>query len=175
MYTIDHQDALRTLDDLPQSSYGAPCPLLLSDEGAAVIAYYQENRPPNWDGKSVRVVDAERSVEPIAIVSFRSCCATYFGALNDEAFDGHPLAGRGLRPYSSVEVLRSSWIRQLARMNLVHPHHRPEIFDSLHHYILAFHDSTFECVAQRYEVCWQSGSIHQAILPMLEQLRQRAK
>ena len=41
MYTIDHEDALRTLDDLPRSSIGAPLPLILSDEHTAVVAYYE--------------------------------------------------------------------------------------------------------------------------------------
>ncbi|MFZ0421744.1 MAG: hypothetical protein WAL80_02575 [Xanthobacteraceae bacterium] len=99
MYTIDRDDTVRTLDDIPQSSTGAPIPLVLSDENTAVIAYYEQ---PPWDGKSVRVVDAETSDEPTAIVSFRSVRAMYFGAPNDEAFAGHPLARRGLRPYSAA-------------------------------------------------------------------------
>lgn len=168
MYTVDPQDALRTLDDIPQSSVGAPLPLVLSDEQAAVIAYYEQTP---WDGRSVRVVEAEASAEPTAIVSFRSCRAMYFGAPNDEAFAGHPLAGRGLRPYAAVEVLGSSWIRQLERMNSVHPHHRPEAFGSLHHYILTFHDSTFECVALGYKVFSESGPLHQAVPAMLRHLR----
>lgn len=170
MYTIDRDDTVRTLDDIPQSSTGAPIPLVLSDENTAVIAYYEQ---PPWDGKSVRVVDAETSDEPTAIVSFRSVRAMYFGAPNDEAFAGHPLARRGLRPYSAAEVLHSSWIRQLERMNSVHPHHQPGAFATLHHYILAFHDSIFECVARGYEVSCQRGAIHHAIPAMLARLRQR--
>jgi hypothetical protein len=175
MYTIDHEDALRTLDDLPRSSIGAPLPLILSDEHTAVVAYYEDAREPTWDGRTIRIVDAETSAEPTAIVSFHRCRAIYFGAPNDEAFAGHPLAGRGLRPYSAVEVLHSSWIRQLERMNSVHPYHRQEAFASLHHYVLSFHDSTFECVARGYEVSSRRGPIHHVIPVMLEKLRERTK
>ena len=52
-----------------------------------------------------------------------------FGPPNDEAFDGHPLARRGLRPYGAFEVTHSSWIRQLEQMNSVHPHHSPPLFE----------------------------------------------
>jgi hypothetical protein len=177
MYTIDGEDALRILDDVPQSSVGAPLPLILSNEGNVVVAYYEQIPQPDWgEPRSVRVVDYETSAEPTTIVAFRHCRAMYFGAPNDEAFAGHPLAARGLHPYSAVEVLRSSWIRQLERMNSVHPYHRPEVFAALHHYILAFHDSTFECVTQAYEVSSlnEKGATFHALPAMLAKLRERA-
>ncbi len=79
-----------------------------------------------------------------------------FGPPNDEAFAGHPLASRGLQPYGAFEVLASSWIRQLERMNAVHRHHDPEDFAVYRHIVLAFHDSTFECIAEGYtcEEAW---------------------
>ncbi len=35
-------------------------------------------------------------------------------------------------------------------MNAVHPCHRPEHFAGFKHYIFAFHDSTFECIAEGF-------------------------
>jgi hypothetical protein len=32
-------------------------------------------------------------------------------------------------------------------MNSIHPHHRADCFAALTHYVFAFHDTTFECVA----------------------------
>ena len=81
-----------------------------------------------------------------------------FGAPNDEAFAGHPLASRGLHPYGAFEVRSSSWIRQLERMNSVHPFHKPERFQRLKHFVFAFHDSTFECVAESYAISNYEGS-----------------
>lgn len=83
-----------------------------------------------------------------------------FGGPNDEAFDGHPLAARGLTPYGVFEVKDSSWIRKLERMNSVHPMHNRELFlKRLRHFIFAFHDSTFECVAERFEFDLIEGSM----------------
>ena len=48
-----------------------------------------------------------------AATVWRLCRSIYA----DEAFSGHPLAERGLQPYSTFEVLDSSWIRGLMKRN----------------------------------------------------------
>jgi hypothetical protein len=88
--------------------------------------------------------------EVMVTVTFNMAEAHMFGSPNDEAFDGHPLARRGLEPYGAFEIEHSSWIRQLEQMNSVHPHHSPELFEGLRHYVLSFHDTTFECVAEGF-------------------------
>src|SRR5262245_63708733 len=75
----------------------------------------------------------------------------YSRSPNDEAFAGHPLANRGLMPYGAFVIESSSWIRRLEQMNSAHPCHKPERFWARKHYVLTFHDSTFECVADRSE------------------------
>jgi hypothetical protein len=152
MYTIDARDQVKELADVPQSSVGAPLPLILAAEGKLVVAYLVEAREPGWDGSSVRVVTQADEDELAARVEFVRPYAHQFGPPNDEAFSGHPLASRGLHPYGAFEVLQSSWIRALERMNAIHPQHRPDHFSAYRHFILAFHDSTFECVAQGYTV-----------------------
>jgi hypothetical protein len=47
-------------------------------------------------------------------------------------------------------------------MNSVHPDHDPERFRSSKHYVLSFHDSTFECVADGYTV-----ELHKNLLKMI--------
>jgi hypothetical protein len=108
--------------------------------------------------------------EPVAMVEFDGYSAFMFGPPNDEAFDGHPLAERGLRPYAVFEVVHSSWIRRLERMNSVHPCHRPEAFADLKHYVFAFHDSTFECVARSFSVRTMRGSMDEALSEMRKRL-----
>jgi hypothetical protein len=36
-------------------------------------------------------------------------------------------------------------------MNAVHEYHPPEAFNDLTHFVLTFHDTTFECVAATFE------------------------
>ena len=127
------------------------------------LAYLIENRPEEWDGTTVRALDAGSPGEPVALVEFSRAYAHMFGPPNDEAFSGHPLASRGLSPYGVYEVLHSSWIRGLERMNAVHPHHRPEPFASYRHFVFAFHDTTFECVAIDFRMSRHAGSVEEVL------------
>lgn len=160
-YTVTEQDAdvVRQLSDLPQSSIGAPLPTILAGEFCLAIAYLCELPDANWDGSYVRVVSAESEGETICVVSFDNAIAHFFGPPNDEAFSGHPLADRGLKPYGTFEITSSSWIRALERMNSVHPHHKPELFSGYRHFVLSFHDTTFECVAAGYTFQTRSGRL----------------
>jgi hypothetical protein len=103
-------------------------------------------------------------VQEVALVEFRSCQSFMFGAPNDEAFGGHPLADRGLSPYGAFEIENSSWIRQLERMYSVHSHHRGGWLLTLKHFIFAFHDSTFECVARGLSLSTHSGHSLESLL-----------
>jgi hypothetical protein len=148
MYPVDEEDTVVALTDVPRPCAGAPLPLALADDcRLLLLAYVLPD--PNWDGPDVDVA----SHEAVAVIRFRSPYAHMFGPPNDEAFDGHPLARRGLEPYGVFEVRQSSWIRQLERMNSVHPRHERERFmGKMKHFIFTFHDSTFECIADGFDV-----------------------
>jgi hypothetical protein len=173
MYEVDKRDRVIELRDVPQSSPGAPIPLVLGDEHTVVLAYYMQELARDWDGSTVRVVGPESAEEPIAIVRFNGCQAHMFGPPNDEAFRGHPLAGKGLHPYGVFLVEESSWIRKLERMNSVHRYHDPDRFWSLQHLIFSFHDSVFECVCRGFEAITTRGSILDAVPEMVALLNWR--
>ena len=167
MYSVDGLDRVVELENVPQSSVGAPLPLVLSDEQKILLAYIVQNTPPDWDGTTSRVIYPSTPGEPLALVEFTPYWSLMFGAPNDEAFHGHPLANRGLHSYGAFRVDNSSWLRQLERMNAVHPYHQPERFQKFNHFIFAFHDSTFECVAEGFTVSEHEGSL-ESILPVMQ-------
>ena len=171
MYSVDGRDRVVELEGVPQSSVGAPLPIVLSDEHNVLLAYIVQNTPSDWDGRSVRIVDPSTAGEPLALVEFARCWSFTFGAPNDEAFEGHPLHSRGLHPYGAFEVQHSSWIRQLEKMNSVHPYHDSKRFERLKHFVFAFHDSTFECVADSFTVSEHEGSLEQLLPVMQSRLR----
>ena len=86
------------------------------------------------------------------VVRFARVNCVLLGSPNDETLNAHPLHGSGLRHYEFAEVENSPWIAELEQANRVHPSHSPESFADLRHFILPFHDSTFECVARSVEV-----------------------
>lgn len=53
-------------------------------------------------------------------------------------------------------------------MNSVHPHHRPERFWK--RLVFAFHDSTLECVCDRFEIKLALGSIQSMVPEMVNLL-----
>lgn len=159
MYAVDDQDRVRKLTDVPQLSVGAPCPMLLVGEHHLHLAYYLEDAPAEWDGTTVRSVGETSECEPCALVKFVGAYCHMFGPPNDEAFSGHPLASRGLKPYGTFEIERSSWIRRLERMNSVHRYHKPEHFNDYRHFVFSFHDTTFECIAKSFTLRVHFGSV----------------
>ena len=175
MYPVDDLDAVVRLHDCPRPDAGAPLPVVIGDDYQLLLAYLVSEPDPNWDGSYVTVVSPGSDGQLVAIVRFHQPYAHMFGPPNDEAFHGHPLAQRGLEAYSVSEIHHSSWLRQLERMNSVHPHHdRARFMDSRRHLVWAFHDSTFECIAEGFEVEVRRGSIHSAMARMMELLRDEA-
>ena len=169
MYEVDHLDRVVKLDDVPQSSVGAPLPVVVADEHRLQLAYLAQTHDPGWDGTEVRIVDAS-SDEPCVLVRFTQPYAWSHGPPNDEAFEGHPLAARGLQPYTAHRIDGSSWVRRLERMNSVHEYHEPETFDRLRHYVFAFHDSTFEAVAVSFDAIRVDGPLTRVVALMAEGL-----
>jgi hypothetical protein len=119
-------------------------PVVFATETAVAVAFFASNR---W-----LAANHADWANGIVGVHFHGLDAHYFGAPNDEAFHGHPLAKFGLKPYEFARVENSPWIESLRVMNSVHPYHRDEAFAELQHFVLPFHDTTFECVAQGYTV-----------------------
>ncbi|MBS1701705.1 MAG: hypothetical protein JST12_08590 [Armatimonadetes bacterium] len=129
-------DRVVELEDVPQSDTGVPAPRIYATEQTLYLVYIVEHA----------------SEGEYALVKFASPVAHTFGPPNDEALHGHRLYRRGLTHYSANEVFDSSWIRALVEMNSVHPRHDSRVSESWRHFVLAFHDSTFECIAKGYEV-----------------------
>lgn len=156
------------IKSLPRQTTGAPLPTLVSDGERLLLAYIVAEPDPQWDGIPTVVSHATPGL--IAVVRFQGPYAHSFGPPNDEALNGHPLSALGLRAYSWFEVLNSPWLGSLERMNAVHPQHRPELFEQYRHFIATFHDTTFECIAEGFDVQLHRGSMRSAVELMTQTL-----
>lgn len=170
MYAVADLDQVIELSNVPQSDVGAPLPHVAASEHVVVLAYLVSEPDPAWDGTYATVV-GPTSEGLVATVRFFRAYAHLFGPPNDEAFKGHPLASRGLRPYTASEVRGSSWLRHLEKMNSVHPNHNKGRFlEGKRHFVFAFHDSVFECVAQGFTIEIGHGSLRARLLEVLPSL-----
>lgn len=161
MYSVTSTDRPREIFIAPQSSVGAPIPMMVVGEHFLQLAYYVEEQhlTADWSAASVRPAKPNDSDELCAVVQFKRPYAHMFGPPNEEAFSGHPLANRGLRPFAVFEVDGSSWLRALVKMNSVHPYHKDEQFAEFRHFVFAFHDTTFECIAHSFSASLWRGSV----------------
>jgi hypothetical protein len=169
MYNVDEKDQVVQLVDVPQSDSGAPMPLVFSDEGRVVLAYYGMEGSPKWNDFP-RILGHVGGNDPVALLRFIGCSSYMFGEPNDEALTGHPLASRGLKPYGVFRIKDSSWIRSLERSNSVSPLHEQESYQDLQHLIFTFHDTTFECLCDTFDVRTARGSIGALTQMMLKLL-----
>ena len=111
-------------------------PVLLQTDYATIITFSAMRPMP----------DGRRENAGYGIVELDLCSLTKFGYPNDEALSGHPLYERGLRGYGVYEVRNSSWVRLQTEQNRVAFPKTPD--STQRHFIFAFHDSTFECIAR---------------------------
>jgi hypothetical protein len=125
------------ITEFPQIDTGAPTPLVLADEHRVVLSYLLREFPNDHLS---------------AIVSFENAWTHLLGSPGDETRHGHPLWQYGLKHYGAFRIENSPLIHELQRIDSVHPHHKPEKFRLLTHFFIAFHDSTFECVAKSFVI-----------------------
>jgi hypothetical protein len=140
----------------PQSSVGAPNPMIAADGVSLYVAYHMQDEQSDFE------------LEAIGLVKFSGLYLHLIGAPNDEAFSGHPLYKNGLRPYGTFVIEDSSWIKEYAKRNRVHPYHSDDLFENYNHYVWSFHDETLEVISESYEFEIMQGSPASVIIQQLK-------
>jgi hypothetical protein len=129
--------------------------LLLQSESAVFLLFNAMSDEENAQGSPE---DLGR-----AVIQFKGCRCTKFGDPNDEALDEHPLYDKGLDEsvYGISEVMNSTWAHEVTgRAKASAMRIWGERFErayenvdwSCRHFIVSFHDSTFECLADDFEL-----------------------
>ncbi len=131
-YAASGQDRAIELTDLPQMDTGNPDPHIAADGGHLRVSYATSS------GRTE--------------LSFTQPVAHYLGPPNDELLHTHPLYERGLTSYAVFEVVNSSWLAEALANNRQHPRHSDEAWAGRRHFLITFHDQTFECLADGYVV-----------------------
>jgi hypothetical protein len=86
-------------------------------------------------------------------VCFRIVLTFSIGWPNEEVIQAHRLWQYGLQRYRIQEVFNSELIDELDRRNSLHPRHEPGSYRRrFRHFIIPFHDETFECIAREMKL-----------------------
>ena len=62
----------------------------------------------------------------------------------------------------------SEWIEESRKEDSVHPRFDPARFNNYKHYIITFHDSTFECIAQGFSFKKLEYKQYEAVVSCLD-------
>lgn len=146
----DLTEHLLDMDGIPLMAGGAPMPFVVADEHNVSLFYYLQAFDPDWDGTTVRVVDAASEGEPAAVIRFNRVLWHRLGPPNEEAIGAHPLSRLGLYPYTAKEVVGSKVLSRFCRANRIHQHHSDSMFERYRHFAIAFHDTVFEAISYGY-------------------------
>lgn len=103
-----------------------------------------------------------------ALVKFVRCMQFQGGAPNDEALHNHPLFAHGLRPYAIHRVTNSPWAAERLRIADRVGRVNPERLAEMTHYVCAFKEGTFECLAHAHALIGMFPSRKAAFLQALE-------
>lgn len=129
--------------------------LLLQSEEEVFLLFNALSDEPNALGLYERV--------GTALMEFKTCFLTRFGYPNDEGRPEHALYQQGLAAldYRICEVLNSSWAsaererRRRSAERIWGTRFQRAYHDddwTTRHFLAAFHDSTFECLAADFQV-----------------------
>jgi hypothetical protein len=92
--------------------------------------------------------------QQLALVGFRGIGGYRVLALGDDDAEGHPLAGKGLRPYGVFEVMNSTWSDEInaIRDKRVMYSASTRRITANHHYFIYFKARTFEVLSDSFSV-----------------------
>ena len=117
-------------------SAGAPDPFLVSSEQRTLFAFI----PPELE-----ISEPSASGETYRVAEFVRCVSVRFGFPNDEALS--PWFERGIAFYAVNEAAGSEWLEEVRAIERQHPKSGLEPFATTRHWVLTFHDSTLEALA----------------------------
>jgi hypothetical protein len=139
------------VDWRPAWDIGAPCPHVVSSGGRTFLIYLANETETRGVGAftSARMIQpASEQPELLALIELKGCYGHRFGGPNDEVISGHPFYGRGLRAYRAHIIENSPWLATERKTNSVHRGFRADRWERINHYLLCFHDDTFEFLAE---------------------------
>jgi hypothetical protein len=142
------QTRATSLPDIPRPAPGVPSPHVVANEGGLTLLY----RTGGVDTSALT-----------ARVFFRQVYNVRWGPPNDERLGTHQLGRIGVAPYTPSELFASDWCAKSIEEGLIAGAEASEWLKALRHFVIPFHDSTFECLAGGYEVATLRSPLLEAV------------
>jgi len=143
---------LKEIETLLFVETGAPVPVVVSNEYKLYLLYYYQKPTGDISTSDMPRERSNKEDRGVAVVTFKNFLIYKFGYPNAEVLQAHPYYTLGLEAYRLFEVMGSDWVQDIEQRNKVHPFHNPIRYKMYRHFLVAFEDSTFECVAAGMEI-----------------------
>lgn len=96
-----------------------------------------------------------KGCQHVGLIIFEDCVASTFGPPGEE---GHTLEGAGWEAYTALQVINSVWLKKMVGPASGHLH-----------YVLPFHDTTFECIARSFRTSRIFDNLTDTMIQSIEQ------
>lgn len=152
-------------DKLELANY--PEPVVMSSDTELYVAFF-----------AYRLVDEEHdktSEEEIIVIKFQRPFKHTFGLPSNETIGTHPCYPLGLSYCAFYEVKNSYMLRELEAIQKSHDRFNPDDFKKFRHFILTFHDNTFECVAEDFQLLDKTETQFQLIAAIADNAARTGK
>lgn len=159
-------ELLKLLEDkLELANY--PEPVVMSSGTELYVAFF-----------AYRLVDEEHdktSDEEIVVIKFQRPFKHTFGSPSNETIGAHPCYPLGLSYSAFYEVKNSYMLKEAETIRKSHPRFDPNDFKKSRHFILTFHDNTFECVAEDFQLLDKTETQFQLIAAIADNAARTGK
>ncbi|MDQ8051437.1 MAG: hypothetical protein REI78_00355 [Pedobacter sp.] len=152
-----------------EMDFGAPMPVVLSNDTELLLAFYAEQKNMPAIPQQKHIIDDTG----VVALKFKRYLKYTFGVPGDEAINGHPYSKLGMKSYSFYELRDSDFIKSLQHIDKMHPQYHPDKWKMFKHYILTFHDNMFECIAESFEVREDDVSLYNQASDMFNELMRK--
>ncbi|ESQ78207.1 hypothetical protein [Asticcacaulis sp. YBE204] len=126
------------LTSVPQPQMGVPFPIIVAYDWDTLVVYEAEGSPNIFPDLQPGGMSSH-SQGPTVVLRFGHVYQHRFGQPDENTVAQHPLYRCGLDTYTAVEIFESPWLNEAND-------------EALRHFFIAFHDSSFECLAKQLDV-----------------------
>ena len=100
---------------------------------------------------------------PHAVILFKSVVFHAATIYEDDTLHRHPMASKGLAPFSSYEVLNSRKIEHLASADKSSRLDQIPFPSELRHFIFAIHGHVIEVICRNFQLHTETGAVFETI------------
>lgn len=159
-------ELLKLLEDkLELANY--PEPVVMSNDTELFVAFF-----------AYRLIDGnldQTADEEIIVIKFHRSIKHTFGSPSNETIHAHPCYKLGLTPNAFYEVKNSYMLKEAETIQKSHPRFDQNDFNKFRHFILTFHDKTFECVAEDFQLLDKTETQFQLIAAIADNAARTGK